>query len=119
MKTAVWRAPSRPNISSFQGICVLYRRGPLPESLCGLKGHESLAQVLAVALAWVYISNGTALKGRQKKRPTALLLPIGQLLGEPSVTIVSRLRKTSQGLQVSQIGQRETTFLFSQRHHVR
>jgi hypothetical protein len=28
----------------------------------GLKGHESIAQ----ALAWVYISNGTALKGRQK-----------------------------------------------------
>ena len=29
---------------------------------CGLKGHESIAQ----ALAWVYISNGPALKGRQK-----------------------------------------------------
>jgi hypothetical protein len=28
----------------------------------GPKGHESIAQ----ALAWVYISNGTALKGRQK-----------------------------------------------------
>ena len=28
----------------------------------GLKGHESIAQ----ALAWVYIFNGSALKGRQK-----------------------------------------------------
>jgi hypothetical protein len=30
--------------------------------VCGLKGHESIAQ----ALAWVCISNRSALKGRQK-----------------------------------------------------
>ena len=37
-------------------------RGPALQWLYGLKGHESIAQ----ALAWVCISNGSALKGRQK-----------------------------------------------------
>jgi hypothetical protein len=52
-------------IMTQPSILSINRLGRIGWHIRGLKGHESIAQALA-ALAWVFISNGTALKGRQR-----------------------------------------------------